>query len=100
VEAVLEYRNVIGYVLLVALAALIVLRLRAGRGRRMNTGLRRRVAAERLAERRSAQETDRGAALPELPGKRMSFGEARLQFYVMVMAALAMMIVWLVHQMA
>ncbi|HEY6335817.1 MAG TPA: hypothetical protein VI113_08020 [Alphaproteobacteria bacterium] len=97
-EAFLEYRNVIGYVLLVALAALIILRLQAARNR--HRGSTRRMGAERLAERHSTPEMDSDAESLETPGKRMSFGEARVQFYVMALAAIVVVLVWLVHRMA
>jgi hypothetical protein len=100
VEAFLEYRNIIGYVLLVALAALIILRLQAARSRRAASDPTRRVGAERLAGRHSAPETERDAGSLETPGKRMSFGEARVQFYVMGLAAIVVVLVWLVHRMA
>jgi len=100
VEAFLEYRNVIGYALLVALAALIILRLQAARNRRAGSGPMRRVGAERLAERHSTPEMERDAGSLETPGKRMSFGEARVQFYVMGLAAVVVVLVWLVHRMA
>jgi hypothetical protein len=100
VEALLEHRNVIGYVLLVALAALIILRVQAARDRRGRPGPRRRTSAERLAELRKAPDIDEDAAPFETPGKRMSLGEARVQFYVIILAALVVVLVWLVHRMA
>lgn len=97
-ESLFENRNIIGYVLLVALAAVIILRLQSSRHHAEDDPTRRRPAAERLqALRRAAEEPSNDEKL-KVPGKRMSFGHARLQFYVMLAAVTAIVAVWLLHR--
>jgi hypothetical protein len=97
-DALFENRNFLGYVLLVALAAVIILRLQARR-RGGGGAAGRRPALERLAELRGRERGE--AAEPAggiaAPGKPMSFSAARLQFYVMLAAAVALVIGYLAH---
>jgi hypothetical protein len=98
-DALLENRNVVGYVLLVALAALLILRLQASRRRSEDDRARRRPAAERLAALRAQPDPEEARSL-KAPGKRLSFGEARVQLYVMIAAVLALAVAYLAHHLS
>ncbi|HLI13003.1 MAG TPA: hypothetical protein VKY65_15530 [Alphaproteobacteria bacterium] len=90
-EALLENPNVLGYVLLVALAGVIILRLQASRRRAEEERRQRHPWSASHAGK------DEHAAAGEdfQPG---SLGRARLQFYMIILAVLALVAAYLIHR--
>jgi hypothetical protein len=86
--------NIAGYVLLVALAALIILRFAAGRRRDERARERRRPATPHAADRKRGHE----GADDDEPAKDMTFAKARIQFYVIALAAVAVVIGYLLRR--